>query len=43
MLVFFFFCLFIFFSFSLLQIAFGVIPSPKVDQCLTVWVDDLGG
>jgi hypothetical protein len=27
------------FSFSLLQIEFGVIPSSKVDRCLTEWIN----
>jgi hypothetical protein len=31
------------FSFSLLRIEFGVIPSSKVDQCLTEWIDNSGG
>jgi membrane-associated PAP2 superfamily phosphatase len=31
------------FSFSLLRIVFGVIPSSKVDQCLTEWIYNSGG
>jgi hypothetical protein len=31
------------FSFSLLRIEFGVIPSSKVDQCLTKCIYDSGG
>jgi hypothetical protein len=29
--------------FSLLRIEFGVIPSSKVDQCLTEWIYHSGG
>jgi hypothetical protein len=38
----FFFFLYLF-SFSLLRIVFGVIPSSKVDQCLIKYIDDAGG
>jgi hypothetical protein len=31
------------FSFLLLRIEFGIIPSSKADQCLTEWIDDSGG
>jgi hypothetical protein len=39
----FFFVYLLSFSFSLLRIEFGVIPSSKVDQCLTEWIFRLGG
>jgi hypothetical protein len=39
----FFFVYLLSFSFSLLGIEFGVIPSSKVVQCLTEWIDNSGG
>jgi hypothetical protein len=32
-----------FFFFYLFRVDFGVIPSSKVNQCLTEWIHDSGG